>query len=113
MTGWPVAGACLLAWRLGELSQQWAPPHSWQVRVYPPRADLHALVALASLGLFHALDGVDVGATSIRHVRRRVASGRRGANHRFHSTAPDLGRRMMKCRGDEDAAVLRAAGESL
>jgi len=32
MIGWSVAAACLLAWRLGELSQQPTCPHSRQIR---------------------------------------------------------------------------------
>jgi len=32
ITGCPLAFACLLAWRFGELSQQRVVPHSWQVR---------------------------------------------------------------------------------
>jgi len=32
ITGWPLARACLLAWRFGELSQQSVAPHSWHVR---------------------------------------------------------------------------------
>lgn len=32
MTGWPLARACLVAWRFGELSQHKVMPHSWQVR---------------------------------------------------------------------------------
>src|SRR4051812_47438475 len=32
MTGCLVAWACLVAWRLGELSQQSVDPHCWQVR---------------------------------------------------------------------------------
>jgi len=52
-------------------------------QLHPPRADLHALVAFTSLGLLHALDGIDVGAASIWHVITSVAGGRRGANYRF------------------------------
>src|SRR5438046_8845468 len=40
MTGCPLLRACLLAWRLGELSQQRVPPHSWQVRRCTQRAPI-------------------------------------------------------------------------
>ena len=52
MTGWPLARACLLAWRLGELSQQSV--HAAFLagaQVDPAGADLHALLALAAFGV--------------------------------------------------------------
>jgi hypothetical protein len=38
MTGWPLAAACRLACRLGELSQHSVVPHCWQVRKCTHRA---------------------------------------------------------------------------